>query len=260
MSAIPTSSWRHRWLSLVEHIRQVPDESELQLLLDKLERPERAQILAFVNAHAMNSAAHSPEFHAALLAADLVLRDGSGMATLYRMLGREPGLNLNGTDLIPRIMAKYDGKRIALFGTRDEYASRARDSMADELTPHSQIDSVHGFHDLDIYVAMAMHQRPDLIVLGMGMPKQELLAVELRKALKNTPCLIICGGAIIDFLGGKTTRAPQWVRNMGCEWVFRLALEPRRLFMRYVVGNPVFLMRATTLKLSAKNGASGISH
>jgi len=256
MTTVSTSSWRHRWLSLIDHIVAVPDESRLEHLLRRLEKPEKPTILAFINAHAMNSAARSPEFYSALLASDLVLRDGSGMATLYRMLGRDPGLNLNGTDLIPRIMAKYDGKRIALFGTRDEYAERARSSMADEITPHSQIDSVHGFHDLDIYIAMAIHQRPQLIVLGMGMPKQELLAVELRKALKNMPCLIICGGAIIDFLGGKTARAPEWVRKAGCEWVFRLALEPRRLFMRYVVGNPAFLLRAASLKRSARGGGA----
>jgi hypothetical protein len=58
------------------------------------------------------------------------------------------------------------------------------------------------------------------------------------------PCLIVCGGAIIDFMGGKTARAPQWMRKTGIEWVFRLLLEPRRLFQRYVVGNPVFLARA----------------
>jgi len=253
MNAVPVPSWRHRWLSLLDHIVAVPDEPRLEQLLKRLEAPEKPLILAFVNAHAMNSAARLPEFYSALLSSDLVLRDGSGMATLYRMLGRDPGLNLNGTDLIPRIMAKYDGKRIALFGTRDEYANRARDSMADDITPHSKIDSVHGFHDMDIYIAMAIHQRPQLIVLGMGMPKQELLAVELRKAMKNTPCLIICGGAIIDFLGGKTARAPEWVRKVGCEWVFRLALEPRRLFMRYVVGNPAFLMRAASLKRSARS-------
>ena len=251
MTPASTSSWRNRWLSLMEHIVAVPDEPTLQQMLARLETPERPQVLAFVNAHAMNSAARSSEFHAALLSADVVLRDGSGMATLYKMMGRDAGLNLNGTDLIPKIMARYDGRRIALFGTQDEYAHRARNSMADELTPHSQIDSVHGFHDLDIYIAMALHQKPDLIVLGMGMPKQELLAIELRKALRSRPCLIICGGAIIDFLGGKTARAPEWVRKAGCEWVFRLMMEPRRLFMRYVVGNPAFLVRAASLKYNS---------
>jgi len=67
------------------------------------------------------------------------------------------------------------------------------------------------------------------------------------------PCLIVCGGAIIDFLGGKMPRAPRWMRRAGLEWAFRLGLEPRRLFRRYVIGNPVFLAR--TLSLAATTSA-----
>ena len=73
------------------------------------------------------------------------------------------------------------------------------------------------------------------------MPKQE--AVAARLAASGVPCLIVCGGAILDFLGGKVARAPGWLRRLGGEWVFRLVKEPRRLFMRYVVGNPMFLLR-----------------
>jgi exopolysaccharide biosynthesis WecB/TagA/CpsF family protein len=83
----------------------------------------------------------------------------------------------------------------------------------------------------------------------MGMPRQEEVAILLRSAL-NFPCLIVCGGAIIDFMGGKTSRAPLWVRQARMEWAYRLALEPRRLFQRYVVGNPVFLARALTMARS----------
>jgi exopolysaccharide biosynthesis WecB/TagA/CpsF family protein len=62
-----------------------------------------------------------------------------------------------------------------------------------------------------------------------------------------SPCVIVCGGAIIDFLGGKVSRAPLWLRRMGMEWAYRLAVEPMRLFRRYVIGNPLFLSRALRL-------------
>jgi exopolysaccharide biosynthesis WecB/TagA/CpsF family protein len=90
-----------------------------------------------------------------------------------------------------------------------------------------------------------------LIVLGMGMPRQELVACSLRAQL-DYPCLIVCGGAIIDFLGGKTARAPAWMRRLGLEWVYRLAQEPGRLFRRYVLGNPLFLARALRLRLAQR--------
>jgi len=88
---------------------------------------------------------------------------------------------------------------------------------------------------------LAREQQPELIVLGMGMPKQEAVAAEL--AVTGGPCLIVCGGAILDFLGGKVSRAPEWLRRLGGEWLYRLLREPKRLFMRYVVGNPLFLLR-----------------
>ena len=77
------------------------------------------------------------------------------------------------------------------------------------------------------------------------------MAAALRTVISH-PCLIVCGGAIIDFLGGKTPRAPLWMRQVGLEWVFRLALEPRRLFHRYVIGNPLFLMRALRLASASR--------
>jgi hypothetical protein len=87
-----------------------------------------------------------------------------------------------------------------------------------------------------------------LIILGMGMPRQEIVALALRAAL-HRPCLIVCGGAILDFLGGRVPRAPRLLQGLGLEWAWRLAREPRRLFRRYVLGNPVFIGRALRLAL-----------
>ena len=67
--------------------------------------------------------------------------------------------------------------------------------------------------------------------------------IKCQRDRAERPCLIVCGGAILDFLGGKVSRAPAWLRRLGGEWIFRLVKEPKRLFMRYVVGNPAFLIR-----------------
>lgn len=242
--------WRYRWEKLIGQIRRVQTEEESEHLVHFLSRPTAPYVLAFANAHAMNSLATSGDFFEALHAADLVLRDGSGMATLYKLLHMQPGLNLNGTDLIPRLISRFDGRSIALMGTRDPYLHACRDTVSRTLAPHSELVSAHGFLQTSEYVALAARHRPSLIVLGMGMPRQEQVAAALRAALPF-PCLIVCGGAIIDFLGGKTPRAPAWMRKTGLEWVFRLAMEPRRLFQRYVIGNPLFLSRALRVASAA---------
>ena len=244
------SSWRQRWFRLLEKIERVHTLADEQQLLTRLSQPVQPFVLAFANAHAMNSLAASRPFFEALAAADMVLRDGSGMATLFKLLRMPPGLNLNGTDLIPQLLQQFNGRCIALFGTCSPYLERALQVVGRDLAPESRCLGEHGFLDEAAYVALAVEHRPALIVLGMGMPRQEEVAAVLRAAL-DYPCLIVCGGAIIDFLGAKTPRAPLWMRTLGLEWVFRLGLEPRRLFQRYVIGNPLFLTRA--LRLAALN-------
>jgi N-acetylglucosaminyldiphosphoundecaprenol N-acetyl-beta-D-mannosaminyltransferase len=246
-TASPASrGWRPRWQELVKGVVRVHSERAEDLLLETLAAPTESRVLAFVNAHAMNSAAASPDFFDAVMSADLVVRDGIGMAILLRLLNQAPGLNLNGTDLIPKILQRYDGRRIALFGTQEPYLSAGREAVVTRLAPGSECITAHGFLDTVEYVRLATAHRPSVIVLGMGMPRQEEVAAILRSSLKY-PCLIVCGGAIIDFLGGKTSRAPSWMRAAGLEWAFRLALEPKRLFRRYVLGNPLFIARALSL-------------
>jgi hypothetical protein len=239
-------AWQSRWRELVQGVVRVHTGRGEQQLLESLAHPQEPQILAFVNAHAMNSAAASKKFFDAIMSADIVLRDGIGMAILLRLLNQPPGLNLNGTDLIPKILRLYAGRQIALFGTQDPYLRRAREKVMNQLAPGSSVLTTHGFLETGDYVHLAATHKPDLIVLGMGMPRQEEVACVLRNAV-GYPCLIVCGGAIIDFMGGKTSRAPAWMRKTGLEWAYRLALEPKRLFHRYVVGNPVFLARALSL-------------
>ena len=103
-----------------------------------------------------------------------------------------------------------------------------------------------GFHDLDFYIDfLKQHSQPQgysVIVLAMGMPKQEILAQMIKINLK-TNGLVICGGAIIDFQAERFSRAPQWIRDLSLEWLYRLLKEPKRLFKRYIIGIPVFFFQ-----------------
>jgi N-acetylglucosaminyldiphosphoundecaprenol N-acetyl-beta-D-mannosaminyltransferase len=241
-----TPGWQTRWYQLVRNMARVHTPQGEGQLLDWLLRPGEARVLAFVNAHAMNLVAESEPFYQSLMSADVVVRDGIGVSLLMQLCNQVPGQNLNGTDLIPQLIARNDGQPLALFGTRDPWLAKAEEVVATELAPRSPCVVADGFMELGDYIRIAARHRPRVIVLGMGMPKQEEVAIGLRAAL-GFSCLVVCGGAIIDFLGGKTHRAPQWMRAAGLEWAFRLGCEPRRLFDRYVKGNPVFLRRAIAM-------------
>lgn len=98
-----------RWNFLVQKIQRIHSSEELSQQIRQITSPVSPFILAFVNAHAMNEVVSKAEFYEALQSSDMILRDGSGMAMLYKKLDMDPGLNLNGTDLIPKILKESNG-------------------------------------------------------------------------------------------------------------------------------------------------------
>lgn len=88
-------------------------------------------------------------------------------------------------------------------------------------------------------VARVQAAKPDLIFVALGPPKQELWIHRNQDAIR--PAVALGVGASLDFLAGKYTRAPEWMRRSGLEWAYRLAQEPRRLWRRYLVEGPRFL-------------------
>lgn len=244
--------WPERWRRILARLFLVADAAGEDALLRELATAQaaaRPRVLAFVNAHAMNLAAHHSAFAQQLALADVLLRDGSGLAALLRWRGQAPGRNLNGTDFIPRLLRQCDGQALAVLGTREPHLQRGVAEIRTQLMPHSQAMALDGYRKTAEYLALLRAQRPRVVLLAMGMPRQEALAQQLREAL-DFDCLVICGGAIVDFLAGKVRRAPAWLRRLGLEWLWRLGQEPGRLFMRYVVGNPLFLWRAARLSRS----------
>ena len=203
---------------------------------------ERSYIVCFVNAHAINVACENEEYLSALMRADLLLRDGIGMQIFMSAIGQRAGVNMNGTDFIPQILRASKSKSIALYGSSAEVSAAAAAVL--KKAGSAQVTYCDGFQSVEYYCQRIRVEQPRVVVLGMGMPKQELVADAIRNEF-SAPTLVICGGAIIDFIADRFARAPLLMRRMGMEWAFRLWLEPRRLWRRYLAGNTVFLARAS---------------
>jgi len=201
-------------------------------------------IVSFLNAHGLNLFFRDAGFREAILGSRLILRDGSGMKIAMRLSRMAPGANLNGTDFIPWYLRNNRGKRVAVFGAERPYLEAAvRRLKADGVDIAAHLD---GFQSDAAYLDEVARTKPDILLLAMGMPKQEKLAARLARAAEH-PMVILNGGAIVDFLAGKFPRAPSWMRRMGIEWLFRFVQEPKRLFGRYVIGNAVFVSRALAM-------------
>ena len=204
------------------------------------------QTLVYVNAHSVNLARSHIRYRACLAGADLVLNDGSGLALAARVGGRRFPANLNGTDFTPEVLrlAARRGLGVYLLGGRDGVAARAADRLR-ELVPGLRVVGHHhgyvGQRQGREVAERIKESGADLVLVAMGNPRQELWLAEHLPA--TGAALGVAVGAFLDFAAERVPRAPKWMRAAGIEWLYRLGREPRRLFTRYVVGNPLFVAR-----------------
>ena len=163
-------------------LRLVETRRDRTELVEALCSPAVPTVVAFVNAHAANLAVEDPQLHDDLMNADVLLRDGTGMAVLCKALHRDPGVNMNGTDLIPELLAANVGRSVALIGTQEPWLSAA----ADQIRGTSSVEVVlDGFSDEAVYVDALRETPVDLILLGMGMPKQERVGTLLVRRSRS---------------------------------------------------------------------------
>ena len=207
--------------------------------------------VAFLNAHSANMAARDREF-SGILKSFLVLPDGVGVDIAAKILfGRPFTENLNGTDFVPALLAAI--KRpltVAVVGAVRENGEKATADLVQRMPQHRFVYLNDGFlkpEDEASVIDRINELRPDILLVAMGVPRQEKW---IAGKLTEESCTIpIAVGALLDFLSGAVPRAPLAVRRMRMEWIYRLCLEPARLWRRYVLGNPLFLLRVARQKL-----------
>jgi alpha-1,3-mannosyltransferase len=212
--------------------------------------------LAFLNANLANIVSGNPALQEKLRSFILV-NDGIGIDIASLLLyGRRFPENLNGTDFTPFFLETTRHRlRIFLLGARDEVIAGAAERLRERWPRHNVVGYASGYFSADEEEALVERIRaasPDLVLVGMGNPRQEEWVAD---HLRDVPCTAFAVGALFDFLTDEVPRASSLVRRMRCEWIFRLALEPRRLWRRYLLGNPLFLARVIAQRLRGERAS-----
>ncbi|RUZ80849.1 glycosyltransferase [Mesorhizobium sp. M7A.F.Ca.US.006.01.1.1] len=228
-------------------------------LLNRLIAERRFTKVSFLNAHNANIAYTDPVF-AQALDDFLILPDGIGIDLAARLLYGAPFPdNLNGTDFVPAFLqASTTPLTVGLLGATRVNAEAASVKLAALAVQHRFVVIHDGYfpasQEQEIVDRIAA-LRPDVLLVAMGVPRQELW---IERHIDARHCTLpIAVGALLDFLSGAVPRAPLWMRRLRLEWLFRLAVEPSRLWRRYVVGNPLFLLRVVRQKFSLAPEAAG---
>ncbi len=192
--------------------------------------------------------------------ASLVLTDGQPLIWISRLLKCPIREKISGSDLFPRLcgLAAAQGYRMYFLGAAEGVAQLAAENLKKvypKLVVTGTYSPPYGFEkdpaEVEKIWEMIKKASPDLLIVGLGTPKQEIFLWENRDRLDGI--LAFGFGASLDFAAGKARRAPRWMQKCGLEWFYRLCREPRRLFKRYLVDDVKILPLVWKYRKAGKN-------
>lgn len=225
--------------------------------LDKLANiPEGKVLINTINAHSFNVAQKDELFAEALAKGDYLIPDGASIIKACKWLNAksQPKERIAGWDLFAFEMQRLNEKckcdegrgKVMFMGSSEKVLGLIRERAANDY-PNLEVVTYSPpykpeFSDEDnAAIIKAINEaNPDLLWIGMTAPKQEKWTYQHWNEL-NIHCHVGTIGAVFDFYAGTAKRAPQWWQQHSLEWLYRLCIEPKRMWRRYVLGNPLFL-------------------
>lgn len=220
----------------------------IQEAVSAIERKRPPVVFACANPHSIVTAQDDACFREALLRADHLVVDGSGLAIMAHLSKIRVGPRITGTDYYLSVMRALEGRgggRVFFFGSSTKVlelivARMHRDfprvDLCGAISPPFRPWSVE---ENALMVEQINAAKPDVLWVGMTAPKQETW-VQANRHLLTVP-LIGSIGAVFDFYAGTHSRAPEWMCRCGIEWIHRLIREPRRMWRRNFVSSPRFI-------------------
>ncbi len=214
-------------------------------VMDLIDAGRHAQV-SFVNPACANIASGNPGYRRDLAASALALPDGIGMKIAGDWLGTPIRQNVNGTDFFPRLCTAMNERRQRLYlvGARPQVVARVAEVVRERWPQIEIVGAQHGYFVAEEEASIAQDIKESgahLVLVAMGVPMQERFIARNGSAMGA--CVAIGVGGLFDFVAGRISRAPQWMRDAGLEWVWRLLQEPGRMWKRYLLGNVSFLAR-----------------
>ena len=217
-----------------------------------------------VNAHSFNVAQKDEVFAAALRGGDYLIPDGASILKACKWLKAksQPKERIAGWDLFAFEMQRLEGKskkegvkgKVMFMGSSEKVLAKIRERAATDY-PNLEVVTYSPpykpeFSDEDnkAVIKAINDANPDLLWIGMTAPKQEKWTYAHWNEL-NIHCHVGTIGAVFDFYAGTAKRAPQWWQEHSLEWLYRLCIEPKRMWRRYLLGNPLFLYNVLKEKI-----------
>lgn len=210
--------------------------------------PQGKLLINTINAHSYNTAQKDEWFAEALTCGDVLIPDGASIVKACKWLkaSSQPSERIAGWDLFELEMEKNKSGKVMFMGSSEKVLALIKERAAKDypdmevVTYSPPYKPEFSEEDNAAIVSAINDAKPDLLWIGMTAPKQEKWAYTHWSEL-NINCHCGTIGAVFDFYAGTYQRAPQWWQQHSLEWLYRLLKEPRRMWRRYILGNPLFL-------------------
>ena len=210
---------------------------------------EKGILVTYINQNSFNEYYTNTEFRDALSLNFKCFSDGKGMSYAIEYLFGKKVDKFNATDLYTDLFDSFFKKGISTFIIGGNYNyEMLQQKLHDKIILSGYSDGYFNEQQIEQLIEKIKVSGAKVIGIGMGTPKQELLALRISSALKNS--IILCVGNFINFQSGLTKRAPKYLINSGFEWIHRLFIEPKKLWKRYIIGIPKFIFRVLSIKFS----------
>ena len=219
---------------------------DLLTRIEDLVADRRPRQITYVNAHCILNYLKDPGYAQIVDKSEIVYADGQGVVWASRFSETRLPERVNAGDFSPEF-ARFcvrNRYRVYLLGGRPEVLESLVRGLSEWLPDLDIVGYHHGYFGDEGESAVVEDIRSlnvDILLVGMGVPRQEEF---IDRNIDNLGAAICWGvGALFEYFSGHRKRCPFWMRTFGVEWLFRLCLEPRRLWRRYLLGNPLFVLR-----------------
>ena len=214
-------------------VDKITEKESLERIIDFINE-KKFHLIVTINSENATKALENKIFLDVIKNADLVIPDGIGIIFASKILGNKLPERIPGIDLSYKLLeiSNEKGYKIVLIGGKEGVAEGAKENLK-KIFPNLNISMTYnGYFNEDEerkIVDEIQKIEPDILLVGMGSGKQEIWIWNNREKFKNIGVCIGVGGTL-DIWAGKKKRAPKLVQNLGLEWLYRVIIEPKRIF------------------------------
>ena len=232
-------------------------ETAIQRVAELVEK-QRGGYVCFSTVHMIMESFDNPEYAQKVNAADFIIPDGMPLVWMEKLHGESEATRVRANDLMIQLcaFAEKNNLSVGFYGGKkaviDAILTRARKDFPNLKIAYAfspPFRPLTAEEDAEI-TAEITAQKPDILFMGLGCPKQENWMWAHKEKLK---AVMLGVGASFDFFAGNVKESPEWLGKLGLEWLFRLTQEPKRLWRRYLILNPRFVWQATKQLIKSKS-------